>query len=144
MDYKNRDYFVIGKNLDYIFNHQIIKKIKRYFNCKIKCKYIWINCDLYFYCIGINKKDSIRLINYLKDNDIKYIKVFNEPIVLNRYSILFIDVNRGFNGYPYWYNNLNDKDKDIINKRVPNIEQFFMSWKTPAMKLLDELTKQNN
>lgn len=84
------------------------------------------------------------MINYLKDNDIKYIKVFNEPIVLNRYSILFIDVNRGFNGYPYWYNNLNDKDKDIINKRVPNIEQFFMSWKTPAMKLLDELTKQNN
>lgn len=143
MDYKNRDYFVIGDNLDYCFDHNIIKKIKRYFKCKINCKYIWINCELYFYCIGINKKDSVRLINYLKDNDIKYIKVFNEPIVLNEYSILFIDVNKPFRCIPSWYKRLKNKDKEKLNKII-NIEDFVMSWKTPAMKLLDELTKQNN
>lgn len=116
MDYKNRDYFVVGDNLDYCFDHNIIKKIKRYFNCKIKCKYVWINCDLYFYCIGINKKDSVRLINYLKDNDIKYIKVFNEPIVLNRYSILFIDVNKPFRCMLSWYKRLKNKDKEKLKK----------------------------
>lgn len=143
MDYKNRDYFVIGRNLDYTFDHGIIKRIKRYFNCKIKCKWILINGYLYFYCIGVNKRDSDKLINYLKDNDIKYIKVFNEPIVLNRYSVVFIDENRLFRCMPYWYKRFKDKDKEKLNKII-NIEDFVTSWKTPAMKLLDELTKQNN
>ena len=143
MDYKNRAYFVIGENLDYCFDHQIIKKIKRYFNCKIKCKYIWINCDLYFYCIGINKKDSVRLINYLKDNGIKYIKVVNEPIVLNRYSVAFIDTSKPFICIPSWYKRFKNKDREKLNKII-NIEDIVMPWKTPAMKLLDELTEQNN
>ena len=143
MDYKNRAYFVIGENLDYCFDHQIIKKIKRYFNCKIKCKYIWINCDLYFYCIGINKKDSVRLINYLKDNGIKYIKVVNEPIVLNRYSVAFIDTSKPFIFIPSGYKRFKNKDREKLNKII-NIEDIVMPWKTPAMKLLDELTEQNN
>lgn len=34
MDYKDRDYFVIGDNLDYCFDHNIIKKSKDILNVK--------------------------------------------------------------------------------------------------------------
>ena len=143
MDYKYRDYFVIGDNLDYCFDHNIIKKIKRYFKCKIRCKWIWINSDLYFYSIGINKKNSNRLINYLKDNEIKYIKIYDEPFILNKYSVVFVDQNRPFRGIPLWYKKLKPKEKQRLDRKI-NINELVMSWKTPAMKLLDELTKQNN
>lgn len=118
MDYKNRDYFVIGKNLDYTFDHGIIKRIKRYFNCKIKCKWILFNGYLYFYCIGVNKRDSDKLINYLKDNDIKYVQVFDEPLVLDRYSTLFIDINKPFNDSSYWYNVLSDTKRKMVDKKI--------------------------
>lgn len=118
MDYKDRDYFVIGKNLDYTFDHGIIKRIKRYFNCKIKCKWILINGYLYFYCIGVNKRDSDKLINYLKDNDIKYVQVFDEPLVLDRYSTLFIDINKPFNDSSYWYNVLSDTKRKMVDKKI--------------------------
>lgn len=118
MDYKNRDYFVVGKNLDYTFDHGIIKRIKRYFNCKIKCKWILINGYLYFYCIGVNKRDSDKLINYLKDNDIKYVQVFDEPLVLDRYSTLFIDINKPFNDSSYWYNVLSDTKRKMVDKKI--------------------------
>lgn len=127
MDYKNRDYFVIWDNWDYCFNHQIIKKMKRYFNYKIKCKYILINFDSYFYCISINKKDSVRLINYLKDNNIKYIKVFNEPIVLNGYITLFIDINKLFNDRSYWYSVLSDTKRKMVDKKILAMKKLLTS-----------------
>lgn len=124
MDYKDRDYFVIGKNLDYTFDHGIIKRIKRYFNCKIKCKWILINGYLYFYCIGVNKRDSDKLINYLKDNDIKYVQVFDEPLVLDRYSTLFIDINKPFNDSSYWYNVLSDTKRKMVDKKNISNEEI--------------------
>lgn len=127
MDYKNRDYFVIGKNLDYTFDHGIIKRIKRYFNCKIKCKWILINGYLYFYCIGVNKRDSDKLINYLKDNNIKYVQVFDEPLVLDRYSTLFIDINKPFNDSSYWYNVLSDTKRKMVDKKILTMKKLLTS-----------------
>ena len=127
MDYKNRDYFVIGDNLDYCFDHNIIKKIKRYFKCKIKCKWILINGYLYFYCIGVNKRDSDKLINYLKDNDIKYVQVFDEPLVLDRYSTLFIDINKPFNDSSYWYNVLSDTKRKMVDKKILTMRKLSTS-----------------
>lgn len=137
MDFRNREYFVIGGMYDYRFDHQIVKKIKRYFSCKINCKYIYVDNKLYNYCIGINNINSKKLINFFEDNNIKYIKVKKEPFVLTYYMIAFIN---NLETLPSWYNKLSEVKKEEFNKLI-DINYHKHGWKTPAMRLLDELTK---
>ena len=80
MDFKYKNYYLIEKaEHDQYGNGAIAQKIKRYFKCKLKCHQYVYDDDKYTYCVSINKEDASRMINYLKDNYIKYQQITTEP-----------------------------------------------------------------
>lgn len=80
MDFRYKNYYLIEKAEHGQYgNGSIASKIKRYFKCKLKCHQYVYDDDKYTYCVSINKKDAIRMISYLKDNNIKYQQVTTEP-----------------------------------------------------------------
>lgn len=80
MDFRYKNYYLIEKaDHGQYGNGAMASKIKRYFKCKLKCHQYVYDDDKYTYCVSINKKDASRLINYFKDNNIKYQQVTTEP-----------------------------------------------------------------
>lgn len=82
MDFKHRDYYLIEKGIlkSTLFGDgHIAAKIKKYFNCKMRCRQYIYDDECYTYCVSINKTESKRLEAYLKDNNIKYQQVTTEP-----------------------------------------------------------------
>ena len=80
MDFRYKNYYLIEKAEHGQYgNGAIAQKIKRYFKCKLKCHQYVYDDDKYTYCVSINKEDASRMINYLKDNNIKYQQVTTEP-----------------------------------------------------------------
>ena len=76
MDFRYKNYYLIEKAEHGQYgNGSIASKIKKYFKCKLKCHQYVYDDDKYTYCVSINKEYAIRLISYLKDNNIKYQQV---------------------------------------------------------------------
>lgn len=80
MDFRHKNYYLIEKVENYVYgNGYIASKIKKYFKCKLRCHQYVYDDEFYTYCVSINKEDASRLINYFKDNNIKYQQVTTEP-----------------------------------------------------------------
>lgn len=82
MDFKHRDYYLIEKGIlkSTLFGDgHIAAKIKKCFNCKMRCRQYIYDDECYTYCVSIDKTESKRLEAYLKDNYIKYQQITAEP-----------------------------------------------------------------
>lgn len=137
MDFKDRRYFLIGRFMDYSFNNCEINKLKRYFSCKAHCNYYYYNNACYRYCVSINSRNSKRMLNYLKDKKIEYKEVNTTPMSIAHYRKLFVD-NSLSRIDPYLYRRMQESDRKIVDEILSRNKK---DWRTPAMKLLDELTK---
>lgn len=76
MDFKYKDYYIFNKMG---YNSDIPRQIKRYFKCKIHCKYYIYEGIAYFNCVSIDKEDSKRLLSYLDDHHIEYHQITTPP-----------------------------------------------------------------
>lgn len=128
MDFRYKNYYLIEKaEHDQYGDGAIAQKIKRYFKCKLKCHQYVYDDDKYNYCVSINKEDASRLINYLKDNNIKYQQVTTEPKreTYFRFS---------------WTSKERLEEIERLKKETSKIKQMYDSVKTRNDKLASTIT----
>ena len=128
MDFKYKNYYLIEKaEHDQYGNGSIASKIKRYFKCKLKCHQYVYDDDKYTDCVSINKEDAIRMISYLKDNNIKYQQVTTEPKreTYFRFS---------------WTSKERLEEIERLKKETSKIKQMYDSVKTRNAKLASTIT----
>jgi len=74
MDFKNRNYYLIGH---YGMDQDAPKRIKETFKCKIRYNH-YVCCDKYYTCcVCIDQKLSNDLEQYLQENKISYDRVYS-------------------------------------------------------------------
>lgn len=85
MDFRYKDYYIFNKLGYYSY---IPRQIKRYFKCKIHCKYYMYDGVPYFNCVSIDKKDSKRLLTYLNDQHVEYQQITKPPKRKDSYTLI--------------------------------------------------------
>lgn len=76
MDFRYKNYYIFNKMGYYPY---IPKELKKYFKCKIHCKYYYWDGHYYTHCVSINKGDSKRLLAYLNDKHVEYHQITTLP-----------------------------------------------------------------
>ena len=79
MDFTKRNYYLIKLN-SYI-NNSMPHELKSYFNCKVHCKPYRYERQTYYHCVSVPKRRVKNLLAYLKDVNINYKQITEEPIL---------------------------------------------------------------
>lgn len=92
MDFRNKNYYLICKNG---LNDDIVKYIKRYFHCKVRCHQYLYDDVYYTRCISVDKgEDTLRVLAFLEDARIAYQQVTEQPTVVSYYKFSWTSPER--------------------------------------------------